>query len=395
MIYHLLDESFSAYTGLALSIVTANMLRYDENSIVVCSQADQTWGFSPGRVMVLPQLKVLTVTIKGSKMRGWRFIPPPARRRLICRIFGPVLDRLQHGDIVWCHNWPYVAEALAGAIRMKGAKLIYHAHNSLIHYSARTAFKAFTPDALIFNSEAMRKEAVDLLPYLRNTCSVHYGANESLFYPPPSGSSRNNPVPVILYVGRLVPQKGVHVLIEAMKILQERNVQVVCKVVGSSHAGGIRNKMTPYVRSLRSQSSPNIQFEGFRTATEIAQEYRSADIFCCPSIWQEPFGIVNIEALACGLPVVASRVGGIPEIAAGGGIRLVEPGSPIELAGALQTLIEDRDLRVRTGAEGLHSFRRRFTWPVICSELREICQSLVEDSEFFDSTPNSEVCESL
>jgi spore coat protein SA len=295
---------------------------------------------------------------------------------------------------VWCHNWPYVAEGLSRAIDRKGARLIYHAHNSLIDYSARTTFQAFTPDALIFNSEAMRKTAVDLLPYLRNTCSVPNGADESLFYPPPSGSLRNNPVPVILYVGRLVPRKGVHVLVEAMKILEERNVQAVCKVVGSSHAGGSRNKMTGYIRDLRSQSTSNIQFEGFRTATLIAQEYRSADIFCCPSTWQEPFGMVNVEAMACGLPVVASRVGGIPEIAAGGGVRLVEPGSPVELADALQSLIEDRDLRQRTGAEGLRSFHLNFTWAMICSELSRICQSLAQN-EFSSDAPAGEACESM
>ena len=95
-------------------------------------------------------------------MRGWRFVPLSARRQIICRLFSSALFRLKSGDIVWCHNWPYVAEALEPEIHLKGAKLIYRAHNSLAPYAARGLFKSFTPDALVFNSEAMRQEALEL-----------------------------------------------------------------------------------------------------------------------------------------------------------------------------------------------------------------------------------------
>lgn len=376
MVYHLLGEPFSAYTGLALSSFVANMMRFDERSVVVCSQADDTWGFRADRILVKPQLRILAAVIRGSTMRGWRFLPLSIRRQIICRMFGSVLSQLKSEDIVWCHNWPYVAEALEPAIHARGAKLIYRAHNTLAPYAAQGLFKSFTPDAFVFNSEAMRQEALELMPYLKNTYAVHNGADEALFHPLPAGATRNRPVPIVLYVGRLVPQKGVHVLIEAMEILQQRNVQVLCKVVGSSHAGGSQSKMTAYVKSLHNCRPPNVQFEGFRAATEIAQEYRAADVFCCPSTWQEPFGNVNVEAMASGIPVVATRVGGIPEIAAEGGIVLVEPGSAVKLADALQKLIEDQDLRQRVAADGLASFRRRFTWGVIHKQCNAIVNSL-------------------
>jgi spore coat protein SA len=378
MIYHFIGEPFSACTGLALANVAANMMRFDKSSVVVCPEADDTWGFGGDRILVIPQSGILAAEIRGSSMRGWRFVPSRLRRRLIYHIFRSAVSQLKSEDIVWCHNWPYVAESLEREIHSKGAKLIYHAHNSLAPYAGRALFKSFTPDALVFNSEAMRQESLQLMPYLQNTCAIHNAADEALFYPTPADAARDRAVPTILYVGRLVPDKGVHVLMEAMRILYEWNIEAVCKVVGSSHAGERRIKNTAYIRSLQKRRPPNVKFEGFRPATEIAQEYRAADIFCCPSIWQEPFGTVNVEAMASGVPVVATRVGGIPEIAADGGVLLVEPDSGIDLADALRRLILDKDLRAKVGAEGLESFRRRFTWTAIASQYRELIDGLTK-----------------
>lgn len=380
MLYHLLDEPFSAYTGLANSSSVANLMRFDESSVVICQQADDTWGFDEQRIFVIPQLGVLTAEWKGRNMRGWRFVPFGVRRRIVCDVFGAFLDQLGNEDVVFCHNWPYVAEALESAVHSRGANLIYHAQNSLAPYAAICLFKSSPPDALVFNSDAMRQEALKLMPYLKNTYVIHNGADERLFYPRPSPATRNRSVPVILYVGRLVSAKGVHVLMEAMTILHESDIAAICRVVGSSHAGGHRNKSTPYIKSLYKCRPPNVQLEGFRSAMNIAEEYRSADILCCPSIWQEPFGNVNIEAMACGIPVVASRVGGIPEIASEGGVVLVEPGSAGDLANALRRLILDKGLRARVGAEGLTSFKRRFTWGAIVKKYQQLFQSLEEST---------------
>jgi glycosyltransferase involved in cell wall biosynthesis len=100
-------------------------------------------------------------------------------------------------------------------------------------------------------------------------------------------------------------------------------------------------------------------------------------MLCCPSVWQEPFGNVNIEAMACGIPVVATRVGGIPEIAAQGGIVLVEPNSTLKLANALQKLAEDQNLRTQVAAKGHEAFLRRFTWAAICAQYQDIANSVI------------------
>ena len=313
-------------------------------------------GLGQSEILSIPELRFY------AKLKGRFFYPLRMTGPFFRHVLRPLLSRLKAGDIVWCHSQPFLAAALEAVIHAKGAKLIYHSASPFTIYPSLSLFQSFTADAYIFTSEAMRQEALRLVPELANTHAIHNGADETLFYPA-AGKRPLNPVPVILYVGRLHPEKGVHVLMAAMRILQERKVAAVCRVVGSSFSGG--SKPTAYVKSLVKDRPANVEFKDFQIRTEIAEEYRSADILCCPSIFQEPFGSVNVEGMACGIPVVASRVGGIPEIAAEGGVLLVEPDSAVELADALQKLVQDEDLRVKVAAQGLSSFRRRFTWPTI------------------------------
>ena len=370
MIYHVLPEleQFCTQRGGAISKNVSNIMRFDDSRVVVCSASDRSWGFPPERIIVIPEL------LSYGKLKGRRLLPPWFTGPFFRHIFWPLLSRLQEGDIVWCHNQPYFAAALEQSVHVKGAKLILHAHDPYLPRTARRAFRSFTPDAWVFVSESLRQRFLKLLPGIKNSYAVHNGADERLFHPFLMSEKQRNAVPVVLYVGRLHPWKGAHVLVEAMRILEERKVPVRCRVVGSSFSGG--SKETSYVRALHRSSPPNVEFAPYRDAKEIGEEYRAADILCCPSIWQEAFGNVNIEAMACAIPVVATRVGGIPEIAADGGILLVEPDSAGQIADGLQKLIEDRALRLRMGAEGLKSFHRRFTWSAVCTRYREVAESV-------------------
>jgi spore coat protein SA len=370
MNYHLLPElePFSASKGGALARDIANIMRWHPSDMVACLAADETWGYSADRILIIPGLRLY------SRIRGRRFLPLWVTGLLLRKSFQPLLSRLQSGDVVWCHNQLIFSAALAKEIHRKGAKLVHHFHDGHAPSSARKALSSFMPDASIFVSDFLRQQWLQLFPKLKNTYAIPNGADPELFYPPAPGDEPNNAVPNILYVGRLHPEKGAHVLINAMRILQERKVEVLCKVVGSAFSSG--SKPTPYVESLLKSSPSNVRFEGHRSGKRIAEEYRTVEIFCCPSIWQEPFGNVNIEAMATGVPVVATRVGGIPEIGAEGGVLLVEPNSPTEMADALQKLIQDKDLRVKMAAEGLSSFRRRYTWAAVCREYQEAIASI-------------------
>jgi spore coat protein SA len=360
MIYHVLPElePFSATSGGAITHTVADLMRMDSNRAVVCISADCTWGFSPHRVITAAGLQVF------ARLKGRRYYPAWLTGPMLRVIYRPFLAVLKKGDIVWCHNQTQVCAALQDGVHARGAKIIYHSHDAWPVSRGPRQLRNLSPDAWIFVSEALRREWLRVLPSLKNTHVVHNGADESLFYPARE-KTHDDSVPTILFVGRLHPEKGVHVLLDSIALLNEKGLPLKCRIVGSAFSGN--SAPTPYVQSLRRNAAKNVEFVGHRSAKEISEEFRSADIFCCPSIWQEPFGKVNIEAMACGIPVAATRVGGIEEIASTGGVLLVKPDCAGDLADALQRLLENPDLRATLAEQGLKSFLSRFKWSSILS----------------------------
>ena len=192
------------------------------------------------------------------------------------------------------------------------------------------------------------------------------------FIRPPAG--KEMPHPTVLFAGRLVEEKGVHVLLEAMRLLEQQHVPLQAQIVGSSHFG--MGEETNYVRRLKANPPASVRFFAYRSGAALGDLFREADIFCSPSVWEEPFGLVNVEALASGLPVVSTRGGGTGEVFAGGGGILVERGSAVQLANALRRLAEDSQLRTRVGQQGYAAFLERFTWSNARAKVLEVQKAL-------------------
>ena len=202
---------------------------------------------------------------------------------------------------------------------------------------------------------------------------LYSGADESIFYP--RVVERRNPEPpTVLFAGRLVANKGVHVLLDAMRLLQKQAVPLQAHIVGSSGFG--LGEETPYIRQLKASSPPSVAFLAYRSGTALGELFRKADMFCSPAVWDEPFGLVNVEALASGLPVVTTRSGGTSEIFSSGGGIMVERGSATHLAYALRRLAEDPSLRTDLGRQGYAAFLERFTWSKARAQMQEIERSL-------------------
>lgn len=147
---------------------------------------------------------------------------------------------------------------------------------------------------------------------------------------------------VVLMVGYLIPEKGADVLVRAAAKLPS---DVVIWIVG---AGPEAARLEQMARNLG--LGQRVRLLGNRSRVQPFMQ--AADCLACPSVWEEAAGLVNLEGLACGLPVVASRIGGIPEIVEHEGTGLlVTPDSAEELAEAIHRLFKEPELRSRMGRE--------------------------------------------
>jgi glycosyltransferase involved in cell wall biosynthesis len=165
-----------------------------------------------------------------------------------------------------------------------------------------------------------------------------------------------NPDPVIGTIANIFPHKGLEYLIAAVHILRRRYPGISCRIVGSGDRD-YQEKLKEQVQRL--DLSKNIHFLGFQE--DIRHCLNGLQVFVLPSIL-EAFGIVLLEAMAMRKAVVASRVGGIPEIVVNGENGfLVPPGDPEALANSIQRLIEDPILRERFERTGLERVKTRFT----------------------------------
>ncbi len=368
--YHLLTEAepFSEFYGGAISRWAGNVLRNVASSVVVCPSADHTWQFPPESLILLSGLK------RYKRFRGCLLrLPWSFHRVVIRRIFRSLLERVLPGDIVWIHNRPEFAIALTAPVHRAGGRVILHLHNTHLVEGPEKLMRQVRVDRIIFVSEFLMEQARRKFPSLGVSSVLYNGADETIFYPAPGGQ-KNSETPTVLFAGRLVEDKGVHVLLDAMKLLEEQDVRIQAQIVGSSGFGVAEE--TAYIRRLKANSPATVKFFPYRTGVALGDLFREADIFCAPSICEEAFGLVNVEALASGLPVVSTDRGGIKEIFVAGGGILVESGSAVQLAAALRQLAQDPALRTRLGQQGYAAFLERFTWSIARTQVREIEKAL-------------------
>jgi spore coat protein SA len=169
----------------------------------------------------------------------------------------------------------------------------------------------------------------------------------------------------ILFVGRVIPRKGVPILIQAAHLVQKQT-PVKLVIVGRGNPAYIK-RLTLQAKSL----GVSIIFVGKKSHDQIHKIYRLADCFVCPSQKHEAFGLVNVEAMASGIPVVASRNGGIQEVVRHGhnGYLVDHYHQPQPFANYLLKLAKDKLLRERLGANGRRDVLQHFTWSQTAAKL--------------------------
>jgi starch synthase len=186
--------------------------------------------------------------------------------------------------------------------------------------------------------------------------TVHYSVDESTFHPQLEAKRPRT----ILFVGALQAHKGALVLLQALQHLRHP-ARVVFLTISRTRDYG--DAFAHALEEERARGFHDIEHvPDLRDQDRLIQYYQSATVLATPSL-KAVFELVNLEALACGTPVVASRVGGFPELIRDGENGfLVPPGDPPALAARLDEVLDSPELARRLGEEGRRTILREFTW---------------------------------
>jgi starch synthase len=295
-------------------------------------------------------------------------------------------------DVVHSHTWyANLAGHLAGLLT--GAPHVVTAHSleplrpwkaeqlgggyAISSWAERTAVEAAA--AVIAVSRGMREDVLAAYPGVDpdRVHVVHNGIDTSLFHPAPDPSYLSSlgldpSRPTVGFVGRITRQKGLPHLLRAMAMV-DGSVQLLM-AAGSPDTVEVAAEVSEQVAALAGQGRKVVHLTEIVPRPDLVRLLSSVDVFCCPSVY-EPLGIVNLEAMACGTAVVASAVGGIPEVVADGMTgRLVaydtaDPaGFEARLAAALDDVTADRAAARRLGEAGRQRAVAEFGWDRIAEQ---------------------------
>lgn len=313
-------------------------------------------------------------------------------------------------DIVHCHTW---YSHLAGCLlkQLVKARLVLTTHSLEPHRPWKveqlgTAYQASSwvektayenADGVIAVSESMRRDVHDLYGVPFEKIDVIYNGidlNEFRHSPNPEvlASYQINPdKPFVLFVGRITRQKGIIHLVNAIQHISKDIQIVLC--AGAPDTEEVGREMASKVEEAQIKSHNDIIWiSRIIPKKDLVALYSHASLFICPSVY-EPFGIINLEAMACGTPVVASATGGIPEVVVHNETGLLisfepvssadfEPRDPerfsYDLATAINNLLANPDKAEAMARKSRQRVEQHFSWSSIAQKTLEFYKGLLK-----------------
>ncbi len=312
-------------------------------------------------------------------------------------------------DIVHTHTW-YVAMAGFLAKKLYGVPFVLTTHSleplrawkaeqlgsgyAMSSWMERTAI--LDADAIVAVSEGTKGDILRAYPDVDpGRVHVIYNGIDLEQYQRATGKEAlarygvDGGRPYILFVGRITRQKGVTHLVDAIRFLPKGTQVVLC--AGAPDTPEIAAEMRAKVEEARAAGGDVVWIEKMVTKEEAIELYSHCQVFCCPSVY-EPFGIINLEAMACRAPVVASATGGILEVVVEGETGLLVPfepdpatGFPVDserfardLAAKLTELMGDEARCRRMGDAGRARVEAKFSWSSIAEQTIALYRSLLE-----------------
>ncbi|MFG2804115.1 glycogen synthase [Streptomyces sp. DT199] len=267
---------------------------------------------------------------------------------------------------------PWKAEQLGGGYELSS-------------WAERTAIEA--ADAVVAVSGAMREDILGCYPALdpERVHVVHNGIDTTLYRPDHGtdaleriGLDRSRPY--VLFVGRITRQKGVPHLLRAVRDIDPAAQVVLC--AGAPDTPEIDQEFRELFGKLSGVRDGVFWIPKMLPRPEVIQLLTHAALFVCPSVY-EPLGIVNLEAMACGTPVVASAVGGIPEVVDDGTTGLLVPsGDDFEagLARAMDTVLGDPEAAGRMGEAGRERAVAEFGWDAVARRTVRLYEEILKQA---------------
>ncbi len=337
------------------------------------------------------------------------------------RVCTGFVARPTDADVVHCHTW-YTHFGGLLARMLYGIPLVITAHSleplrpwkreqlgygaDLSRWIERTALEA--ADAIVAVSHEMRADILRHFSVASEKVTVIHNGIDTDEYREVATRERlgrygiDPTHPTVLFVGRVSRQKGILHLINAIPHLDPAAQVVLC--AGTPDTPDIAKEVEEAVDRARAIGARLIWIREMVDRPTAIELYSHAAVFCCPSIY-EPFGIINLEAMACGIPVVASAVGGIKEVVVHGETGYLvpmeqeveppfEPKDPArfsrDLARSLNTLLADVSLRRALGKQGRQRVEALFSWRVMAKQLLALYQSLVRERRPRPGSPTRE-----
>ena len=242
-------------------------------------------------------------------------------------------------------------------------KRLFNLSLKMLKYEAGSGEIDFTH--LVFVSQFLKNSYADTIPQAADTKVVHLGINIEQY---PFKLKSKDPIR-LLYVGQVVPHKGVHTLIEAMKIIGHYR-DIALTIVGGTVFPDYETKLKALVES--SDMRDRIRFTGPMTREAIAAIYSEHDILIFPSIWDEPLGMAPLEAMSSGLAVVGTGAGGSSEIFRNGINALTFPKEDAgSCACQILRLIDEPSLYDRIRQQGRRTVEEHFSWLAMINQIED------------------------
>lgn len=313
-------------------------------------------------------------------------------------------------DIVHTHTW-YVSMAGFLAKKLYGVPFVMTTHSleplrawkaeqlgsgyAMSSWMERTAI--LDADAVIAVSQGTKEDILRAYPLEAERVHVIYNGIDLAEYRKTGDTTAlerygvNPSVPYVLFVGRITRQKGVTHLVDAIQYLPPNTQVVLC--AGAPDTPDIALEMRAKVQEAKKRDARVIWIEKMISKPEVIQLYSHARVFCCPSVY-EPFGIINLEAMACEAAVVASATGGIKEVVVDGETGYLVPfeqdpltSFPInpekfarDLGGRISELLADPEKCTRFAQAGRRRVEQIFSWTAIADQTISLYQRLIEES---------------